>query len=111
MSRRQMKIENKKKAKQLRMILIFIMIFLIIGILSVDYALREMLALEDTRVLGYELEEENVVLYVIGEKIYIANEKIEEIYVMLETGYSRIMDEIYHLFERIKNVGRNRHFF
>lgn len=111
MSRRQIKLENKKKKRQLKLFLFFILLFMIIGILSVDYALREMLALEDAGVFSYERQQNYFILYFLGEKIYIENEKIEKIQVLMEGVYDDLKENVYHIIEKIKDVGITDIFF
>ncbi|SDK37330.1 hypothetical protein SAMN05660472_01139 [Natronincola ferrireducens] len=81
-----------------------VILFLILGIVSVDYALREMLALNEIRAIGYELQEEEVVIYLLGETFYIANERVNEVYLFFQEGY-------YKIIEKIKNVGVTDIFF
>lgn len=104
MSRIQTKIQNKKKKRQLKGFIILVILFLILGIVSVDYALREMLALNEIRAIGYELQEEEVVIYLLGETFYIANERVNEVYLFFQEGY-------YKIIEKIKNVGVTDIFF
>lgn len=111
MSRIEIKIENRKRKKKLRVCLFFIFIFMIIGVLSVDFALREMLALEETRVFGYELQPDHVVLYIVGEKVYIENERIEEMQTFIKVAYDSFKEQVNYIIEKIKNVEVNRHFF
>ncbi|SNT15151.1 hypothetical protein SAMN05446037_104514 [Anaerovirgula multivorans] len=111
MSRIERKIEHRKKKRQLKIFLFLIFIFMIIGILSVDSAIREMLALEDTRVFGYEAQQDYILFYLMGEQIYIEQEKVEEIQVFIEEIYYNIIEQVNNMLERIKNVGLNRHFF
>lgn len=105
MSRIERKIENKKKKRQLKIVLFLIFILMVTGILSVDFALREMLALEDTRVFGYEPQQDYILLYLIGEKVYIEKEKVEEIQVFIQETYYIILDQVKDIVEKIKNVG------
>lgn len=84
---------------------------MIIGILSVDYALREMLALEDAGVFSYERQQNYFILYFLGEKIYIENEKIEKIQVLMEGVYDDLKENVYHIIEKIKDVGITDIFF
>jgi len=94
MSRVEIKREIKRKKRQLRLLMVFIVILLMTGILSVDYALREMLALEGVRVLGYEMQEEYIVVDFMGKSIYIENEKIEKIYTYIDEGYHQFLKEV-----------------
>ncbi|AKL95809.1 hypothetical protein CACET_c23630 [Clostridium aceticum] len=111
MSRVEEKLKYKKKKKQLLLILILILVFLVTGILAVDYALREMMALDETKVLGYEVQEQYTVLYIVGESIYIKNESIDRVTVFVEEGYYRILQQLHRFVEKIGNVGVYRHFF
>lgn len=106
MSRVEIKRGIKKKKRQLKILLVLIMMLLITGILSVDYALREMLALEGARALGYERQEEYTIVDFMGKSIYIENEKIEGIYTYIEDGYYKILEQVNGILKKIKNVGK-----
>ncbi|AOY77573.1 hypothetical protein [Clostridium formicaceticum] len=111
MSRVEEKLKYRRKRRQLLLILTLIFVFLIMGVLSVDYALREMMALDEAKVLGYDVQENYTVLYVVGESIYIKNESIDKVTLFIEEGYHKILQQFHRLMEGIGNVGIPRHFF
>ncbi len=78
MGRMERKLENRKRKKKLQIFLFFIIIIMVVGIVLVDFATREMMALDDTRVLGYESSNDSLLIYALGQKVYIQHEKIEE---------------------------------
>ncbi len=102
--------ERKKKKRQLRLILFCILIILIIGMLGVDLALREMLALEDTKVLGFDIGDEYLTLYGLGHKIYIENSKIDKIHLYLRRVYLDIKRNGKNIIGKIITSRRNRLF-
>ncbi|MCC5910324.1 MAG: hypothetical protein JJT76_07800 [Clostridiaceae bacterium] len=97
MSRKKAKIEHRKHKKKVILSLAIIFIFLWVGVVAVDYAVRDMLGIEDTKVLGFEVRQEEYVVFTLGNIRYIEKEAVEE-------KIQNIQQQLYTILERIKNV-------
>lgn len=107
MSRMEKKKNIQKKKKYRKLLVLFVVMFLISGVYITDYTLREVLAIEDTRVAGYEKDSNNYVIYLLGEKIHVKKEVVEEkintIQSIINKEYNRLKGWIIDQWNR--NVG------
>ncbi|NLM04287.1 MAG: hypothetical protein GX214_04640 [Clostridiales bacterium] len=93
MSRVEIKKEIKIKRRRLKFVLLLIFILQILGLLLVDNALREILALDGAKVLGYEIKDKYISIDFMGKTNYIARGKIDYTYEIIQNKYEKIIEK------------------
>ena len=91
MGRVEQRKQIRKKRKRARFLIICLLIFMILGLVATDYAIREMLAIEESRVIGFTRELDNYKIYFMGEEFFIEYDRIEQV---REEIYSFSKDQI-----------------
>ncbi|KAB3530738.1 hypothetical protein F8153_06410 [Alkaliphilus serpentinus] len=102
MSRMELKKQRKKSTRMVKLLFLLIFLLLLGGLMATDYTMREMLAIYDGKLLGYERMEDLHGIYLMGNIYYIdgalVREKVSlwtsEIREWIDKGYRWIKDKL-----------------